>query len=144
MNASIRKFQEKLRGVAGSITENHTIQLRIPPEQSQKLQGFLSERNILAMTPVAEAAFTRAVQRGVNRGIATHSEDVLEEGLYSGAQELKRLYTERFLASGGDVALKALSRAWAIRKRRKGLDPRIGVATGALVRAISQSTINVR
>ena len=118
------------------------IEFRIPPEQQRKLEAFREARDILEMTPTALASFLRAMQQGADS--AREGGNPIREGLEAGAQDLKRLYTDRFLKSGGDVALKALSRAWAARKRRRGLDPRIGYATGALARAIAQSTIVVR
>tara|TARA_R110000868_G_scaffold24975_5_gene97695 strand:- start:438 stop:878 length:441 start_codon:yes stop_codon:yes gene_type:complete len=137
---------KKLLSMAADITKTREAQLRIPPPQMMKLKMFLEERDILAMTPEAFSSFMRAMQHGVNRAVASSQEvkTPLKWGLQAGAQDLKRLYTDRFLESGGDVALKALSRAWATRKRRRGLDPRIGYATGALARAIAQSTIVVR
>jgi len=138
---SIKHLEDVTRSLSAP---PHAIVLRIAPDQQRKLDLFTAQRDILQMTPVAQTSVNSAVRDEVSVSIARGSRTPLADGAVAGAQELKRLYTDRFLKSGGDVTLKALSRAWATRKRRRGLDPRIGYATGALARAIAQSTIVVR
>jgi hypothetical protein len=58
--------------------------------------------------------------------------------------ELRRLYIERWERSGGDANVARLSDSWLAEKRRRGLDLRIGRATGELARAIAKSRVIVK
>lgn len=59
------------------------------------------------------------------------------------AYELRRVWVERFAASGGDITLAPLSLRWLATKRRRGLDSRIGRATGALAAAMGRGQMIV-
>ena len=56
---------------------------------------------------------------------------------------LRTVYAERFASSGGDVHLAPLSPRWSAAKRRRGLDPRIGRATGATAAAVEKAQVIV-
>lgn len=134
---------EPLKALMEDLKAPHGFQFNLSADAEKKLRFFTAQRHILAMTPYAQTlvseAFVRGAQQALRAGLPP-----LKAGTESAAYELRRLYVERFKRNGGDVALKALSRAWVERKRRRGLDPRIGVSTGALAAAIANAKPIVR
>jgi hypothetical protein len=64
--------------------------------------------------------------------------------LNAGAQALRGTWVDRLSTSGGDIAWAALSPPYAARKRRRGLDPRIGVATGRMLAAVKGGQLVIK
>lgn len=56
---------------------------------------------------------------------------------------IKKFVLLRFKQQGNDVSWRPLSPEYRAWKRAKGLDPRIGVATGALLRALERATFTL-
>lgn len=64
--------------------------------------------------------------------------------LTAAGNAIRAVYVQRLSTSGGDVRIAPLTSRYLARKRRRGLDLRIGVATGSLLRAVSSGLVTVR
>ena len=65
----------------------------------------------------------------------------LAKTMQATARAIQLHVQKRFEEQGYDVTLMRLSSEWTQYKQRKRLDPRIGIATGALVKAVFVNTI---
>ena len=63
--------------------------------------------------------------------------------LQVGAQAIRDVWVQRLQLNGDDRAFAPLSPKYLAWKVRKGLDPRTGIATGAMLRAFQSSRINI-
>lgn len=94
------------------------------------------ERDLLKITPDLERAVASAIQADIAKTLTAAGNLRTDNTLRAIAGTLKAAVLGRIAAQGGDVTLAALSGAYRAYKRRRGLDPRIAVATGQLLRAL--------
>ncbi len=100
----------------------------LPAEQARKAAGLQAQgRDFFAGTPALKAALVTRIKGALSGGRITAAAWDAEV-----AAAVRDHVDHRFDASGADVTLAPLSPAYRALKARKGLDPRTGIATGAL------------
>jgi hypothetical protein len=112
---------------------------------SVKLASLVDDgREFMNVTPelivVARDAFAKAFREVISKGGNVRVEYLLNQ---IGLALRDHIATARFEGQS-EVPLRPLSRAWLIRKAREGRDPRIGIYTGALLKAIRRSPFRIR
>jgi hypothetical protein len=100
-------------------------------------------RPILSVNAFARARMIAAVQSKFRESMLASNTPSMLAVMTVGAYELRRVWIDRFNASGGDVSLAPLSLRWLTTKRRRGWDSRIGRATGALAAAMGRGQMIV-
>lgn len=114
-------------------------ELRVEPERDEdasKLAGLASKgRNFLRVTPALQQSMVRFARAELAFEPTMSARKLLD----AAAQGAKAQVILRFTAQGNDVQLKPLTAAWLARKVAKGLDRRIGIATGELLNSLDDS-----
>lgn len=114
-------------------------ELRVEPardEDASKLAGLASKgRNFLRVTPALQQSMVRFARAELAFEPTMSARKLLD----AAAQGAKAQVILRFTAQGNDVQLKPLTAAWLARKVAKGLDRRIGIATGELLNSLDDS-----
>lgn len=85
-------------------------------------------------------AMTKAAVRYMQQELATNPNATTPSLLKAAVEGMQAHVLLRFKYSGNDVELKPLTAKYLARKIARGLDRRIGIATGALVKDLSKST----
>jgi hypothetical protein len=151
--ADVRAVTARLDALAAELGKSYTLQLTFPGRapQEQRLTWLVNGRSphqpprpILAMTGYAEAAIRDAVRVKFTESMLGGSTPSMLPVMVVAGYALKRVYVERFATSGGDITLAPLSPSWRERKRRLGLDPRIGRATGETADAMTKAQVIVK
>lgn len=88
------------------------------------------------LAAAAREAFASELKEAVRR-----KDFSLAKTMQATARAIQLHVQKRFEEQGYDVTLAELSLEWKSYKARKRLDPRKGIATGALVRAVFVNTI---
>ncbi len=114
-------------------------ELRVEPardEDASKLAWLASKgRNFLRITPSLQQSMVRFARAELAFEPTMSARKLLD----AAAQGAKAQVILRFTAQGNDVQLKPLTAAWLARKVAKGLDRRIGIATGALLNSLDSA-----
>lgn len=150
--AQARAVEKRLKAIAKELDgKRWTTTIAIPREQERKLTWFNEgtkrqpARPILTVNKVARGVMVAAVRERFGAQMREGAgEPSMLAALTVGAYALRRLWVQRFEASGGDITLAPLSVSWAREKRRRNLDPRIGRATGALAAAMARGQMITR
>ena len=130
------KAQELLAGIEG----RWSIDPRVSEDAQNKLAYLASRgRPFLAVTPALEKSALRYMRAELSFEPSASPRKLLL-ALAAGA---KAQVTLRFAYRGADVALRPLTAEWMARKIARGLDPRVGIATRALVTELAASTWTV-
>ncbi len=114
-------------------------------KNAEKMKALVkADRNFLRVTPhltqLATQALAMAFSEVISKGGQVRTEHILNQvGL-----GVRGWILYRFEHQGPDVTLTHLSPAWASAKARNRLDPRIGIATKALIKAIARSPFRLR
>lgn len=116
-----------------------SYELRVEPardEDASKLAWLAGRgRNFLRITPALKQSMVRFA-----RAELAFEPTMNTRGLLSAAaQGAKAQVILRFTAQGNDVVLRPLTAAWLARKIARGLDRRIGVATGELLNSLDSA-----
>lgn len=111
-------------------------ELRVEPardEDASKLAWLAGRgRNFLRVTPALQQSMVRFMRAELAFEPTANARRLLD----AAARGAKAQVILRFTAQGNDVQLKPLTAAWLARKVAKGLDRRIGVATGELLNSL--------
>jgi hypothetical protein len=110
-----------------------------------KLEALVTHgREFMNVTPqliaVAREAFGAAFAEVVRRGGAVRVEYLLNQ---IGLALRDHIASVRFEGQS-EVPLRPLSVAWKAQKARRRLDPRIGIASGALLKSLKRSPFRLR
>lgn len=147
MLASLSPLRAQLVALVADLGGRYKAELRLPQVLQTRLLRFalgtrrMPARDVLVVNGHARAhALERAAAK--IRTTSTGKLSVLPM-LQVAASALREVWVERLYSSGGDVRLAPLSASWRKAKRRRGLDPRIGIATGDMVRAVERSPVIV-
>lgn len=151
MKASAQTTAARIKEIAASLGEKYDVRLSLPPEQADKLKWFNDGRSphqpprpVWTITDAQRKAVTDAVGVRVRSDLKTTGKVNKLLALQAGAQAYRAAWVDRLSRSGGDTRWAPLSPAYAYRKHRLGLDPRIGVATGAMLAAVRGGLVVVR
>lgn len=134
-----------LRAWAAGIGGRWRVVADAPPAEQDKLAWLAAGgRDLLAATPDLRRAITNAIAADAKRVLTAAGNLRTEATLRVAGEVIKAAVVARVVRQGGDVRLAPLSPAYAAWKRRARLDPRIAVATGALLRALRAATFTLR
>ncbi len=148
---SVDDVTRKIRDLAESLGQRYDVRLALPQGEGDKLKWFNDGRTphqparpVFDIAPEQRAAVIAAVGDRVRHDLASSGRVNTLQALQAGAQAFRAAWVDRLSRSGGDVRWAPLSPAYAYRKHRLGLDPRTGVATGAMLAAVRGSLVVVR
>lgn len=148
---SVDDVTRKIRDLADSLGQRYDVRLALPQGEGDKLKWFNDGRSphqparpVFDISPEQRAAVITAVGDRVRHDLATSGKVNTLQALQAGAQAFRAAWVDRLSRSGGNVRWAPLSPAYAYRKHRLGLDPRTGVATGAMLAAVRGSLVVVR
>lgn len=114
-------------------------ELRVEPAREQdasKLAWLAGRgRNFLRITPALQQSMVRFARAELEFQPTLNARGLLA----AAAQGAKAQIILRFTAQGNDVTLKPLTAEWLARKMARGLDRRIGVATGELLQSLDSA-----
>lgn len=143
--AALRRQAEAL---ANDLSSRYTVELVFPHGIADRALWFhrgtarQPARPVFALDGRARRA---AAERMGVRFVAASTQRInVLATITIGAQAVREVWVERLSNSGADMALAPLSLSWAQTKRRRGLDPRIGVATGEMLAAVRSAQLIVR
>ena len=123
----------------------YAVEVAIPDAEQAKLAYLAaSGRDLTQITPALERAIASAVQADARRTLTQAGNLRTEATLRVIGDVVKAAVLGRVRAQGGDVDLAQLSASWRLWKLRHRLDPRITVATGALLRALRGAAFTLR
>lgn len=114
-------------------------ELRVEPareEDASKLAWLANKgRNFLRITPSLQQSMVRFARAELAFEPTMSARRLLD----AAAKGAKAQVILRFTAQGNDVQLKPLTAQWLARKVAKGLDSRIGIATGELLQSLDSA-----
>lgn len=146
--ATLAALRAKAEALAADLGARYTVELSLPVGMADRLGWFNYGTSRQPPRPVLQlnAYALREVQERMRvRFVARTAESLnVQATLTVGANALREVWVNRLTTSGGDLTLAPLSASWALTKRRRGLDPRIGVATGQMLRAVTRAQVIVR
>lgn len=147
----VEDMQARIRDIAASIGDRYSVRLSLPQGEAEKLAWFNDgvsphqpARPVWVATPEMQRAVLDAVGARVRGDLAKAGRINMMLALQAGAQAYREAWVARLSTSGGDLRWAPLSPAYAWRKHRRGLDPRIGVATGKMLAAVRGSLVVVQ
>lgn len=149
----IEAVRKRLREMAAELSKTWTMQLTFAGqvEAERKLTWLLNgraphqpPRPMMRLTQYARDRIYVAIRDRFGEAMLAGSTPSMLPVMTVAGNELRRLYIERWERSGGDANVARLSDSWLAEKRRRGLDLRIGRATGELARAIAKSRVIVK
>lgn len=127
LNAFVRQIGGTLTLQVEGLGDDDRVKLR-------SLQA--TGRPFLAVTPQVKADAADALRAALARVIDARGRVRADEAGALLGEEFKRRVILRFTEQGADVTLRPLDPEYLRMKRRHGLDPRIGIATGTLLRSL--------
>lgn len=137
-----KAFRDKLNELARDLGTKYTLRLSLAPAESAKLGWFdggtrhQPARPVFPVNATATAEMRAAISQRLTTDYRASGRFNVLVALNAGAQALRGTWVNRLSTSGGDIAWASLSPPYAAHKRRRGLDPRIGVATGRMLAAV--------
>ena len=148
---SVRVVTARIEEIARELGSRYDVRLSLPQGEGDKLGWFNNgraphqpARPVFDITPQQRALVTEAVRGRVEMDLRASGKVNKLMALQAGAQAYRAAWVDRLTRSGGDVRWAPLSPAYAHRKHRLGLDPRIGVATGAMLAAVRSGLVVIR
>lgn len=151
--ADIASVKRKARELAASLGVRYSLALSLPPDDAQHLGWFDAGTrrqparpvlDLMQRAPTARDAMVRVMTTRIQQDIQASGRLNMLVTLTIGAQELRAVWVDRLTTSGADVRWAPLSPRYAAHKRRRGLDPRIGVATGSMLAAVRGGQLIIR
>jgi hypothetical protein len=149
------RIAERARTLAESLNVTHTLHLRMATEEGKHLLWFDdgTKRGGAPYQPKRPVLTLdgRAREAGVE-GIAVRLLQGLRDGdralawlpaITVGAGAIRTVWLDRLDHNGADLALAPLSPKYLHRKVARGLDPRTGIATGAMRQGLAGALIVV-
>ncbi len=147
--ATARAAAKKARDLAAQIGPRYQVKITLPPADNRHLgwfdQGTTRQppRPVMTINATVQDAARVAMQKRINVDIATTGRVNVLVALQAAAEAMRDVFVRRLSSSGGDITFARLSPLYAQSKRRRGLDPRIGVATGSMLAAMSRGLVVV-
>lgn len=149
-NRSIVAMQKRLTKMARELGRSWTATISLPENEERKLTWFNDGTSRQPARPVfripktvrdqiiadVQARFAESMLRG--------QEPQMLPVIMVAATAFRRVWVRRLERNGDDTPWAALAPRYAAWKARKRLDPRIGVATGAMLAAVRKGQIIVR
>jgi len=146
--ATVGALRAQATALASDLGRRYTVELSLPAGVSDRLLWFHGGTRTQPARPVLQInAFARRLvgDRMRVRLVARTAVAInVLATITVGANAAREVWAERLTTSGGDLTLAPLSPSWALTKRRRGLDPRIGVATGQMLGAVKRAQVIVR
>ena len=145
--ASATRISGQARAIAGELGRAYTMRLALPAEDAQHLVWFdggtptQPKRPVLRLEGRAREAATQAIVAKLGESLRANRTLGMLPALTVGGYAIRAVYVDRLENSGADLTLRPLSRGYAASKARRGLDPRIGVARGNLLRAMRRALV---
>ena len=143
-------IRAKLNELARDLGSKYTLRLALPPAESAKLGWFdggtvkQPARPVFPVNTQATTAMRAAISQRLTADFRTTGRFNVLVALNAGAQALRRTWVDRLSTSGAEIAWAPLSPDYAAHKRRKGLDPRTGVATGKMLAAVKGGQLVIK
>lgn len=147
--ASAARISAQARAIAAELDRTYTMRLTLDTEDAQHLvwlDGGTSRqpaRPVLRLTGRAREAATQAILQKLQDSLRASKTLGMLPALVVGGYAIRAVYIDRLEKSGADLTLRPLSRGYLASKRRRGLDLRIGVATGNLLRGMRRALVVV-
>ena len=146
--ATLEALRAQATALAADLGRRYTVELTLPSGVSDRLLWFHGGTRTQPARPVLQinAFALRLVEERVRVRFVARTIESLNvlATVTVGANAAREVWVERLTTSGGDLTLAPLSPAWSLTKRRRGLDPRIGVATGQMLGAVKRAQVIVR
>ena len=148
--SSAARLSAQARGIAAELGRAYTMRLTLDTEDAQHLvwlDGGTTQgqpaRPVLRLTGRAREAATQAIVAKLGDSLRASKTLGMLPALVVGGYAIRAVYVDRLEKSGADLTLRPLSPGYLASKRRRGLDPRIGVATGQLLRGMRRALVVV-
>lgn len=152
MTAALRKHQARLDAMARELGQTWTCVVAVPEGVSDRLHWLdrggphRAPRPLFVLTPRDRTEIQAAVRsRFLSAMVASPAPSMLVV-MTVAANTAREIWVRRLTNGGGDQRWEALAPRYAAWKRRRGLDPRIGVAhaQGGMLDALSHGLVVVR
>lgn len=150
LKRSLAAQRDRIEAIAASLGEKYTVRLAMPDADADHLRWFdggvaphQPPRPVFTITPDARAAVVAAVTQRVRVDLASSGRINQLLALQAGAQALREVWVQRLSTNGAGLTWSPLSPRYALWKHRRGLDPRTGVATGAMLAAVRSGLVVV-
>jgi hypothetical protein len=146
--ASASRISAQARAIAAELGRAYTMRLTLDTDDAQHLvwlDGGTTQgqpaRPVLRVTGRAREAATQAILQKLQDSLRATKTLGMLPALVVGGYAMRAVYIDRLEKSGADLTLRPLSPGYLASKRRRGLDPRIGVATGSLLRGMRRALV---
>jgi hypothetical protein len=139
---SLRRLDEFLRFLGG----RYTVVAEVTEPSRMKLDLLeATGRPFFKVTAAMRQAVLQEWKRNVGSLLSKNGRALnTDPALALMASSVKSVILRRFTEQGFDISLRHLSPHWSQAKRRRGLDPRIGIATGVLYRNLQRARFVMR
>ncbi len=154
MREGIEAHRAKIADLAAALGQRYSVKLSLPTAESQHLAwfdagtrqsgGHQPARPVFSVPPDVRAAAASAITTRFQTDLAQGRTPNTLPALQAGAQAIREAWVRRLSLSGDDVRWAPLAPAYARWKHRRGLDPRIGVATGRMLAAVRAGLIVIQ
>lgn len=151
----------KARAMFAAVTSQYTITIRMPAAEVQKLLWFdggtrrrggsrgrgkwhQPPRPVLKVKGPARVAALAAFKARIMESLRADKTLAFLPALTVAGIAIRNVYARRLSLNGDDQRWAPLSPRYLARKYHHGLDPRTGVATGAMLRTLSTGLVTVR
>lgn len=148
VKASTSRISGQARAIAAELGRAYTMRLTLDTADAQHLiwlDGGTSQgqppRPVLRLTGRAREAATQAILQKLQDSLRASKTLGMLPALVVGGYAIRAVYIDRLEKSGADLTLRPLSPGYLASKRRRGLDLRIGVATGSLLRGMRRALV---
>jgi hypothetical protein len=155
MKEALARISARARSLAESVGQTHALNLRLPTTEAKHLLWFddgtkrngqqhQPKRPILTVDGRGREEMAAAIAARLRAGLADGA-DALPwlAAIMVGGKALRDVWLDRLDHNGADMRLAPLEPKYLARKVRKGLDPRTGIDTGAMRRAVAGALIVV-
>lgn len=146
-----KAIREKLNQLASDLGTKYSLRLAIASAENSKLIWFNGgtrrgqpARPVFPVNRAATAEMRAAISQRLTTDFRASGRFNVLVALNAGAQALRGVWVSRLSTSGGDIKWAPLSPRYAARKRQRGLDPRIGVATGKMLAAVKGGQLVIK
>lgn len=148
VKTSASRISGQARAIAAELDRAYTMRLTLDTEDAQHLvwlDGGTSQgqppRPVLRLTGRAREAATQAILQKLQDSLRASKTLGMLPALVVGGYAIRAVYVDRLEKSGADLTLRPLSPGYLASKRRRGLDLRIGVARGNLLRGMKRALV---
>lgn len=155
MRAALARIAARATSLAASVGQTHALDLRLPTSEAKHLLWFddgtkrngqqhQPKRPILTVDGRARDEAVAAIAARLRAGLAEGAAALpWLAAVAVGGAAIRAVWLDRLDHNGADLSLAPLSPKYLHRKVARGLDPRTGIATGSMRRALSGALIVV-